>query len=84
MEIVTSARVTGPYSLEVTFSDGLIRQIDLEPELFGEMFEPLRDPNFFAQVIVDLELGTVVWPNGADFSPKFLYGYQAKHGAKVG
>ena len=55
------------------FSDGLVGEMDLLPELYGEVFEPLRDPAFFAQVRVDPELGTIVWPNGADFSPEYLY-----------
>lgn len=42
MEIVIKTRVTGPYALEVTFSDGLKREVDLEAELTGEAFEPLR------------------------------------------
>jgi hypothetical protein len=37
------------------------------------MFELLRDPVLFEQATVDSELGTVVWPNGADLSPEFLY-----------
>lgn len=80
MEIVTKVRVTGPYTLEVTFADGTCREVDVEAELWGEMFEPLRDPAFFAQVSVDHELGTVVWPNGADFAPEFLYHGHTKGG----
>jgi hypothetical protein len=37
------------------------------------MFEPLRDIEYFAQVVVDAELGTVVWPNGADLAPDVLH-----------
>lgn len=73
MEVVTKAKIKGPFSLELTFSDSLCREVDLESELEGEVFEPLQDPVFFAQVAVDQELGTVVWPNGADFSPEYLY-----------
>ena len=73
METVKHAEVTKPFSLRLTFSDDLCGEVDLEPELYGRVFEPLRDPAFFAKVTVDLELGTVVWPNGADFSPEFLY-----------
>lgn len=69
----TAVRVLRPYVLEVTFADGLVRQIDIEGELYGEVFEPLRDPTFFALVALDPELGTVVWPNGADLAPEFLY-----------
>jgi len=39
------------------------------------VFEPLRDPAYFAKLRVDPELGTVVWPNGADLDPDVLYGH---------
>ncbi len=77
MEVVRDVKVLYPYVLELTFLDGSRREIDLENELYGEIFEPLKDPSFFSQARVDKELGTVVWPNGADFSPEFLYN-QAK------
>lgn len=73
MEVVTRVKVLRPYALEVKFSDGVIREVDLKEELYGEVFEPLKDPALFSQATVDEELGTVVWPNGADFSPEFLY-----------
>jgi hypothetical protein len=76
--VVTRVEVIEPYVLAVTFEDGTRRVIDVEPLLFGEMFEPLRDPEFFAQVTVDAELGAVVWPNGADLSPEFLYSGEAQ------
>lgn len=40
----------------------------------GSMFAPLRDPDVFRQVAVDNELGTIVWPNGADMDPDVLHG----------
>jgi len=70
---VVAAQVVRPYVLDVTFNDGFRREIDLEAELWGEVFEPLRDPRFFAQATLDPVIGTVVWPNEADFSPEFLY-----------
>ena len=73
METVTDARIVGPHKLALVFSDGVQREVDLAQGLSGEVFEPLRDPAFFAQAALDAELGTVVWPNGADFSPEFLY-----------
>lgn len=72
--VITAAKVVHPYVLEVTFKDGVNRHVDVEPLLFGDVFEPLRDPETFGLVRVDEELGTVVWPNGADLSPEFLYG----------
>ncbi len=73
METVVAVKVVRPYVLDVTFDDGKRREVDLEPLLWGEVFQPLRDPTFFTRVAVDEELGTVVWPNGADLAPEFLY-----------
>lgn len=60
------------YMIDVTFDDGSRRRLELESELWGEVFEPLRDPNLFAQARVEADCGTVVWPTGADLSPEFL------------
>jgi hypothetical protein len=71
---VTSAQVLGHYRPRLGFSDGTSRDVDPTGELRGAVFEPLSDPVFFAQVRVDDELGTVVWPNGADPDPLVLHG----------
>jgi hypothetical protein len=64
------------YRLHLKFEDGAEGVIDLAPHLsFQGVFEPLRDPAYFAQVRADTELGTVVWPNGADLDPDVLYGH---------
>jgi hypothetical protein len=39
----------------------------------GGVFRPLQDVEFFKQVRVDSEAGTLVWPNGVDFCPDVLY-----------
>lgn len=62
------------YVLRLGFGDGTTRDVDLEPELWGHVFEPLRDPAAFRQVTVDHDLGTIVWPNGADMDPVVLHG----------
>jgi Protein of unknown function (DUF2442) len=62
------------YVLRLGFSDGSARDVDLEPELWGPVFEPLRDREVFRAVVVDDELGTIVWPNGADMDPDVLHG----------
>jgi hypothetical protein len=72
---ITAVTVEGPYRLRLVFDDGLTKSVDLEHELWGPAFNSLRDPDIFSQVSVDEELGTIVWPNGADFSPEFLYDY---------
>jgi hypothetical protein len=68
-----AVRVLRPYVIEVTFQDGVRREIDLESELWGEVFEPLRDPALFTQAAVDPTFGSVFWPTGADLAPEFLY-----------
>lgn len=75
MELVNviSVQPVGGYTLRLGFSDGTIGDVDLSDELWGEMFEPLRDSKVFAQVRVDDEIGTIVWPNGADLDPESLY-----------
>jgi hypothetical protein len=71
------ARHLGDFRLLLRFSDGLEGEVDLRDELWGEVFEPLRDPAYFARFEVD---DTLVWPNGADFAPEFLH-ERAKVGA---
>jgi len=61
------------YVLRVEFTDDVVKDVDLKEELFGEIFEPLRDSSFFEQATVKDETQTVEWPNGADFAPEFLY-----------
>lgn len=71
---VAGVRVLARYVVELTFADGSVRVIDLEPLLWGPMFEPLiADYNLFRRVGVDRDAGTIVWPNGADISPRTLY-----------
>jgi hypothetical protein len=70
---VESFKQTGTYVLLIRFSDGLVRTIDFQPVLKGELFGPLRDPSIFAQVAIDAEVHTLVWPTGADFDPATLH-----------
>ena len=69
MHVVRDAKHIGGYELLLTFEDGTVRRVDLGPHLEGEVFEPLRDPRYFRTVRVHPELDTIVWENGADFSP---------------
>ncbi len=69
---VTSVKVVGPYPLEITFDNRLVKRVNLEQELYGPIFEPLKDPTYFARAYLDSNSGTVTRPNGADFAPDFL------------
>ena len=68
-----TAQHAGGYRVRLRFDDGTEAVVDLESELWGEMFEPLREPARFREFRVDPELRTLVWPNGADLAPEHLY-----------
>ncbi len=70
--VIDAQQISG-YILRIKFRDGTEGEIDLEPELIGPMFEPLKDHEQFKLFRVDPELHTVMWPNGADFAPEFLH-----------
>lgn len=70
---VVDVRYVREYTLRVRFADGVEGEVDLARELDGEIFKPLKDRVYFQQARVNSELHTVVWPNGADFAPEFLY-----------
>ncbi|MGL5033789.1 MAG: DUF2442 domain-containing protein, partial [Microcystaceae cyanobacterium] len=62
------------YQLYLRFEDNQEGIIDLQKQIqFIGIFEPLKNPEYFAQVKVNSELGTIEWPNGADLDPDVLY-----------
>lgn len=70
---VIDARYVRDFTVWIKFEDGAEGEIDLTAELYGPVFEPLKDVEYFKQFRVDPELGTISWPNGADLAPEFLY-----------
>lgn len=73
---ITAVEHLGGHRLGLTFADGTIGDVDLADRFkapSGPMFEPLQDVTYFAKVTVDPDLGTVVWPNGADLAPDALH-----------
>jgi hypothetical protein len=73
MPRVVSFSIVGPYQLEITFDDGLVRRIDFLPVLEGKLFGPLKDRVLFEGVTIDQDFHTLVWPNDADFDPADLH-----------
>ena len=73
MHFVKDVKYVSEYKLLLSFDDGSVKLVDLERELDGEIFEPLKDINYFKTVRVNTDLDTIVWENGADMSPDFLY-----------
>lgn len=74
---VQAFEIVGPYTLRVSFDDGVEQTIDFRPVLAGELYGPLRDLSHFNQVRIDPEVHTLVWPNGADFDPATLHDWPA-------
>lgn len=70
---VIDVAASGAYRLRLTFDDGTVGEVDFTGREWRGVFEPLRDPAYFAQVTVDTEGGTITWPNGADMAPEPLY-----------
>ncbi len=72
---VNRVQYLGDYRLELGFIDGLRKEVDFKERIVGRggVFRPLADAEFFKQVQLDSEAGTIVWPNGVDFCPDVLY-----------
>jgi hypothetical protein len=70
---VTGVLYLGGYRLRLEFEDGSRGEVDLSGEAWNGIFAPLADQGYFAKVQLDEELGTIVWPNGADFAPETLH-----------
>ena len=72
---IRSVRVVGPFQIALEFLDGSSGVVDLAPWISGRggVFAALQDQDFFAQVRVDADAGTIVWPNGVDLDPDMLY-----------
>ncbi|MEO8436161.1 MAG: DUF2442 domain-containing protein [Pyrinomonadaceae bacterium] len=70
---VRSFEIVGPYTLHVRFDDETDQIIDFKKILAGELYGPQRSLSLFNQVVIDPEVHTLVWPNGADFDPATLH-----------
>lgn len=79
LPVVVGVAVVGDQVLRLLFSDGTVGDVDFSAERWAGVLEPLNDPEYFAQVTVDAEAGTVVWPNGIDLAPEPLYEQARAH-----
>lgn len=71
MPIVIDAKYVSGYKIKVTFDNGEQKIADFSKWLKGEVFEPLKDKNYFRKFFVDG--WTIAWSNGADIAPETLY-----------
>ncbi len=65
--------IVAPFTFTVAFEDGTEQRIDFRPVLEGPIFGPLQDVTVFNAATLDPEVGTLTWPNGADFDPATLH-----------
>ena len=70
---VVEVRYVREYIVWLRFQDGTSGEVDIQPSFKGPVFEQLKDIEYFKKVRVDSEVGTIVWPNGADVAPETLY-----------
>lgn len=70
---ICNAEYIEDYRIELTFSDGVIGIVDLNGDLWGPVFEPLKNKEYFKHFKLSKTFGTIVWDNEADFAPEFLY-----------
>lgn len=76
---VNGVAVIGDHQLRLLFEDGTVGDVSFEDHEWTGVLEPLRDPEVFAEVIVDSQFGTIAWPNGLDMAPEPLYEAARQH-----
>jgi len=69
LEIVYAEYLTD-YKILLKFNNGESKTVDLKDELNGEIFEPLKNKEYFKSFTI--KYNTIEWMNGADFAPEYL------------
>jgi hypothetical protein len=71
---IVEVKVVKNYILYIRFENGLSGEVDISKIIpFEGVFSKLKEPAYFGTVRVDKDLGTIVWENGADLAPDYLY-----------
>ncbi len=70
---ITEAKYIKDYMVEVSFNNGRKGVANLSDALKGPVFESLKNKSNFSSFTVDEELETIVWSNGADLAPEYVY-----------
>jgi hypothetical protein len=71
---VVDARITEGYKIEIKFNEGTDGIIDFQNIIANdrrEIVQELLDKDKFQTVRVEYD--TLVWENGVDFAPEYLY-----------
>ena len=80
---MVSFEIVAQRTIRILFEDGTVQTIDFSRVLGGELFRPLRDPDFFSRVYISEGLPTLTWPNGADFNPDHLHDWPEYEGLYI-
>ena len=75
---IVEVEVIGEHRLRIAFDDGVSGVVDASSWDWHGVFEPLKDPAYFARVELDQELGSISWPNGADVALETLHLWVAR------
>jgi Protein of unknown function (DUF2442) len=75
---VTKVEPLADHRLSLSFEDGSRGEVDFSSRRWRGVFAPLEDQAYFERVELDEELGTIVWPNGADMAPETLHRWVAE------
>lgn len=70
---ITEVNYLSDYKLRVSFNNGESGVADLSSVVHNGVFKVLEPQEKFAQVAIDKELETIVWPGGLDLAPEFVY-----------
>ena len=79
LPVVVGVAVVGDHVLRILFTDGTVGDVDFSAQQWTGVLEPLNDASYLAQVTVDPEAGTLVWPDGIDLAPEPLYDQAQAH-----
>lgn len=73
---VVEVKVLEGYKLFLRFENNVQGEVDISKIVaFKGVFKKLKDREYFKKVVVDKEVGTICWHNGADIAPCALYEY---------
>lgn len=74
---VTDVSAMENRKLQLTFADGLQAVVNMDEVIrsYTGIFTQLQEDAYFRQVRVSSDMGTIVWPNGADVCPDVLYSF---------
>ena len=76
---VVGVAVVRDHVLRLLFSDGTVGDVDFSAQRWTGVLERLNDPAYLALVTVDVEAGTIAWPDGIDLAPETLYEQARAH-----